>query len=188
MSARKLLFFASIVLSYIFIGGLVFFLSSNLLKEKEQNKILSSEIVVKNDANIKELSVLALEIDDLKLKVDNLSSENEALNSSLATEKDKRIAAERLIRELESKIMCEGQISWNVDYSNAGTVHQSLLRWVEEDENVVRSDYRTLYNNSKISWHELRGNEYAYYYVVFYDEDNYYKNGIYSVGCQGYVD
>ncbi len=159
---------------------------SNVQKEffLERDSLLNTISAQEADVSKKNDTMLEYKktIESLSLSIDAETNLNKSFR-----EENKKLKNE--ISDLKDKVVCENQISWDVDYSNAGTVHKSLIRWIEEVESVEYSSYKTLYNNSKTSWHEIHGIEYWYFYVVFYDEPDFEKkNAIYSVGCQAYVD
>jgi predicted RNase H-like nuclease (RuvC/YqgF family) len=155
----------------------------------------NKDLSAKNDSLLDTTRSQSAEIDQYKDTVKKLESslDTEKKSNNLLTSENEMLEnkARILVDEinvLRERTDCENQISWEVNYSSAGTVHKSLIRWIEEVESVVDSDYKTLWNNSKTSWHEIRGSEYLYYYVVFYDDPELgYRRGIFSVGCQGYV-
>jgi hypothetical protein len=91
-----------------------------------------------------------------------------------------------------SRNMCEGVITWNVDYTNDSTVHESLIKWVEENESegkILNSDYDTIWSNTKASMHRVSSKEYKFLYVVYYNEPEMdFEQGIFSVDRECWID
>ena len=176
----------TILLIFVLVSSLVgnVFQSRQISKEQEYINVIEEFASKKYDEyeskiQFKEKEALSFStlLVSEQIKNESLRKENNNLHQDII--------------DLKSKFMCPEKISWDVDYSNAGTVNKSLIKWVEEVSKVENSTYKPLWNDSKTSWHELRsldtnGGYIAYFYLVFFDEDDFHQ-GIYSVALQCYI-